>query len=92
VVPPRLSGDLGERLRPVREAGRGRCHHPNADSRDFTPERLLLRDERERGFALNFPDSGRLRVEVQEHGSKHFRLFFLKEDHDDYCFCFGEPA
>ena len=31
-------------------------------------------------------------VEVQEHGGKHFRLFFLKEDYDDYCFCFGEPA
>jgi catechol 2,3-dioxygenase-like lactoylglutathione lyase family enzyme len=31
-------------------------------------------------------------IEVQEHAGKHFRLFFLKEDYDDYCFCFGEPA
>ena len=31
-------------------------------------------------------------IEVQEYGGKHFRLFFLKEDYDDYCFCFGEPA
>ena len=31
-------------------------------------------------------------VEVQEHGGKRFRLFFLKEGYDDYCFCFGEPA
>jgi hypothetical protein len=30
-------------------------------------------------------------IEVQEHGGKSFRLFFLKEDHDNYCFCFGEP-
>jgi catechol 2,3-dioxygenase-like lactoylglutathione lyase family enzyme len=31
-------------------------------------------------------------VEVQEHGGKRFRLFFLKEGYDDYCFCFGEPV
>lgn len=31
-------------------------------------------------------------IEVQEYGGKRFRLFFLKEDHDSYCFCFGEPA
>jgi hypothetical protein len=31
-------------------------------------------------------------IEVQEHGGKRFRLFFLKEDYDDYCFCFSEPA
>ena len=31
-------------------------------------------------------------IEVQEYGGKRFRLFFLKEDYDDYCFCFGEPA
>jgi catechol 2,3-dioxygenase-like lactoylglutathione lyase family enzyme len=31
-------------------------------------------------------------IEVQEYGGKHFRLFFLKEGYDDYCFCFGEPA
>jgi catechol 2,3-dioxygenase-like lactoylglutathione lyase family enzyme len=31
-------------------------------------------------------------IEVQEHGGKRFRLFFLKEGYDDYCFCFGEPA
>jgi hypothetical protein len=31
-------------------------------------------------------------IEVQEYGGKRFRLFFLKEGYDDYCFCFGEPA
>ena len=31
-------------------------------------------------------------IEVQEHGDRRFRLFFLKEGYDDYCFCFGEPA
>jgi hypothetical protein len=31
-------------------------------------------------------------IEVQEYGSKHFRLFFLKEDYDDDRFSFGEPA
>jgi hypothetical protein len=31
-------------------------------------------------------------IEVREHGGKRFRLFFLKEGYDDYCFCFGEPA
>ena len=31
-------------------------------------------------------------IEVQEYGGKRFRLFFLKEDFDNYCFCFGEPA
>lgn len=31
-------------------------------------------------------------IEVREHGGKRFRLFFLKEGFDDYCFCFGEPA
>ena len=31
-------------------------------------------------------------IEVQENGGKRFRLFFLREDYDDYCFCFGEPA
>jgi hypothetical protein len=31
-------------------------------------------------------------IEVQEYGGKRFRLFFLKEDYDNYCFCFGEPA
>jgi lactoylglutathione lyase len=31
-------------------------------------------------------------VEVQEYGGRRFRLFFLKEGYDDYCFCFGEPA
>jgi hypothetical protein len=29
---------------------------------------------------------------TQEHGGKRYRLFFLKEGYDDYCFCFGEPA
>jgi catechol 2,3-dioxygenase-like lactoylglutathione lyase family enzyme len=31
-------------------------------------------------------------IEVQEYGGSRFRLFFLKEDYDNYCFCFGEPA
>lgn len=31
-------------------------------------------------------------IELQEHGGKRFRLFFVKEDYDDYCFCFGEPV
>ena len=31
-------------------------------------------------------------IELREYGGKRFRLFFLKEDHDNYCFCFGEPA
>jgi hypothetical protein len=31
-------------------------------------------------------------IEIQEHGGKHFCLFFMKEGYDDYCFCFGEPA
>ena len=31
-------------------------------------------------------------IEVQEYGGKRFRLFFQKEDYDNYCFCFGEPA
>ena len=31
-------------------------------------------------------------IELQEYGGKRFRLFFLKEDYDNYCFCFGEPA
>ncbi len=31
-------------------------------------------------------------IEVQEYDGKSFRLFFLKEDYDDYCFCFGQPA
>ena len=31
-------------------------------------------------------------IEVQEFGGKRFRLFFLLEDYDNYCFCFGEPA
>ncbi|HEY7309174.1 MAG TPA: VOC family protein [Gemmataceae bacterium] len=30
-------------------------------------------------------------IELQEYGGKRFRLFFLKEDYDNYCFCFGEP-
>ena len=31
-------------------------------------------------------------IEVQEYGGWRLRLFFLKEDYDNYCFCFGEPA
>lgn len=31
-------------------------------------------------------------IEVQEYDGEHFRLFFLKEAYDDYCFCFGQPA
>ena len=31
-------------------------------------------------------------IELQEYGGRRFRLFFLKEDYDNYCFCFGEPA
>ena len=31
-------------------------------------------------------------IELREYGGKRFRLFFLKEDYDNYCFCFGEPA
>ena len=31
-------------------------------------------------------------IEPREYGGKRFRLFFLKEDYDNYCFCFGEPA
>jgi catechol 2,3-dioxygenase-like lactoylglutathione lyase family enzyme len=31
-------------------------------------------------------------IEAQEYEGKRFRLFFLKEDYDDYCYCFGEPA
>jgi hypothetical protein len=31
-------------------------------------------------------------IEVQEYAGRRFRLFFLKEDYDNYCFCFGEPA
>jgi hypothetical protein len=31
-------------------------------------------------------------IGVQEHGGRRFRLFFLKEDYDNYCFCFGEPT
>jgi hypothetical protein len=31
-------------------------------------------------------------IQVQQHGAKRLRLFFLKEDYDNYCFCFGEPA
>ena len=31
-------------------------------------------------------------IEVQEYAGRCFRLFFLKEDYDNYCFCFGEPA
>ena len=30
-------------------------------------------------------------IAVQEHGGQCLRLFFLKEDHDGYCFCFGQP-
>ena len=31
-------------------------------------------------------------IEVQEYAGKKFRLFFVKEGYDDYCFCFGQPA
>jgi catechol 2,3-dioxygenase-like lactoylglutathione lyase family enzyme len=31
-------------------------------------------------------------IEVQEYGGKNFRLFFVREDYDNYCFCFGQPA
>ena len=31
-------------------------------------------------------------IEVQEHGGKRFRLFFVREEYDSYCFCFGQPA
>jgi lactoylglutathione lyase len=31
-------------------------------------------------------------IEVQEFGGKQFRLFFVREDYDNYCFCFGQPA
>src|SRR5262245_793616 len=30
-------------------------------------------------------------IAVQQHGDQRFRLFFLKEDYDGYCFCFGQP-
>jgi len=30
-------------------------------------------------------------IEVQEYGGKPFRLFFVREDYDNYCFCFGQP-
>lgn len=29
---------------------------------------------------------------VDEHGGKHYRVFFLREDDDGYCFCFGQPV
>jgi predicted enzyme related to lactoylglutathione lyase len=37
------------------------------------------------------------KIQVQEHGGKSYRLFFLREcdmldSHDGYCFCFGQPA
>jgi predicted enzyme related to lactoylglutathione lyase len=36
-------------------------------------------------------------IEIQEHGGKRYRLFFVREcdmleSHDGYCFCFGQPA
>jgi lactoylglutathione lyase len=31
-------------------------------------------------------------IEVQEYGGKNFRLFFVREGYDNYCFCFGQPA
>ena len=36
-------------------------------------------------------------IEIQEHGGKSYRLFFVREcdtmeSHDGYCFCFGQPA
>jgi hypothetical protein len=31
-------------------------------------------------------------IELLEYGGRRFRLFFLEEDYDNYCFCFGEPA
>lgn len=31
-------------------------------------------------------------IEVQEYGGKQFRLFFVRENYDNYCFCFGQPA
>ena len=31
-------------------------------------------------------------IEVQAYEGKNFRLFFVKEGYDDYCFCFGQPA
>jgi hypothetical protein len=31
-------------------------------------------------------------IELREYGGKRFRLFFLKEGYDNYCFCFGESA
>jgi hypothetical protein len=31
-------------------------------------------------------------IEVQEYGGRQFRLFFVREVYDNYCFCFGQPA
>lgn len=36
-------------------------------------------------------------IEIQSHGGKKYRLFFVREcdtmeSHDGYCFCFGQPA
>jgi catechol 2,3-dioxygenase-like lactoylglutathione lyase family enzyme len=41
-----------------------------------------------------FIDSGANRgpIEVQQYDGKNFRLFFVREDYDNYCFCFGQPA
>jgi predicted enzyme related to lactoylglutathione lyase len=32
------------------------------------------------------------RIDINEHGGKKYRVFFLREDTDGYCFCFGHPA
>jgi catechol 2,3-dioxygenase-like lactoylglutathione lyase family enzyme len=31
-------------------------------------------------------------IEVQEYDGTKFRVFFVREDYDNYCFCFGQPA
>src|SRR5690242_19594730 len=29
---------------------------------------------------------------IDEYDGKHYRVFFLREDDDGYCFCFGQPV
>lgn len=31
-------------------------------------------------------------IRIDEWGGKHYRVFFLREAQDGYCFCFGQPA
>ena len=30
--------------------------------------------------------------DIENHGGKQYRAFFLREDENGYCFCFGQPA